>query len=363
MSSSRWRVRLWKSLVALLVLAVAAFGLRLLLAASEQGTAARPTITDFRPKLGGVGTVVRIRGTNLSDASRVMFNGKRASDITVISETIIDVVVPVGATTGSISVAHGATSRSVESFTVKPSPTITALSVESGGIRTHVTITGANLTDTKTVTFNDQRARNFAVISDTELDVSVPLGASTGKISVTTLGGTATSPSAFTVVAIPTVSLVTPPEGGVGTSVRIVGTDFTGATAVVFGSTPATDFTVESATAIVVVVPDGAQTGRISITTAAGTLTRPTFKIVLPPRLDKLALPFGRVGALVTLTGAYLTSPTSVTFNGVPATEFSSPTSHMIKVTVPAGATTGPIEVTTSGGTISSSSAFIVLAG
>src|SRR5438046_7017613 len=68
----------------------------------------------------------------------------------------------------------------------------------------------------------------------------------------------------------PTITSCTPASGPVGTSVTISGTNFTGATAVLFNSVSAS-FTVNSATAITATVPAGATSGPISVTTPDGT--------------------------------------------------------------------------------------------
>src|SRR5207302_5383102 len=64
----------------------------------------------------------------------------------------------------------------------------------------------------------------------------------------------------------------TRPLGSVGTRVTITGHNLSGATEVAFNGTPAT-IVSDTATEIVTVVPAGATTGRISVTTAAGTAT------------------------------------------------------------------------------------------
>src|SRR5205814_3703918 len=74
----------------------------------------------------------------------------------------------------------------------------------------------------------------------------------------------------FTVINPPTISSFTPGSGPVGTSVTISGTNFTGASAVLFNGTSAS-FTVSSATAITATVPAGATSGPISVTTPGGT--------------------------------------------------------------------------------------------
>jgi uncharacterized repeat protein (TIGR03803 family) len=69
---------------------------------------------------------------------------------------------------------------------------------------------------------------------------------------------------------------------------------------------------------------------------------------------------FGSVGQTITILGNNLTGTTSVTFNGVAAT-FTAGSDTYIQATVPTGATTGTIEVTTPTGTLSSNVAFRVL--
>ena len=69
---------------------------------------------------------------------------------------------------------------------------------------------------------------------------------------------------------------------------------------------------------------------------------------------------FAAVGKVVTLLGNNLTGTTGVTFNGVPAT-FTVASDTYLQATVPTGATTGPIEVTTPSGTLSSNLPFQVV--
>lgn len=69
----------------------------------------------------------------------------------------------------------------------------------------------------------------------------------------------------------PTVSVVNPTTGPSGTSVTITGTHFTGATAVVFGGTAATSFTVNNDTTITATVPSGSGTVDVTVTASGGT--------------------------------------------------------------------------------------------
>jgi hypothetical protein len=113
------------------------------------------------------------------------------------------------------------------------------------------------------------------VNSDTQITATVPSGATSGAISVTTPGGTVSSSSSFTVTvasSAPTISSFNPASARVGTSVTIIGTGFTGATQVAFNGTPSS-YIVNSDAQITATVPSGATTGPISLTTPGGTTT------------------------------------------------------------------------------------------
>jgi hypothetical protein len=73
----------------------------------------------------------------------------------------------------------------------------------------------------------------------------------------------------FVPAPAPTIESFTPTTGGEGTSVEIIGTNFTGATAVKFGGIAASSFKVDSDTHITAIVGPGA-TGAVSVTTGGG---------------------------------------------------------------------------------------------
>jgi hypothetical protein len=70
----------------------------------------------------------------------------------------------------------------------------------------------------------------------------------------------------------------------------------------------------------------------------------------------------GPVGTTVTVTGTNFTGASSVTLNGAGVAAFTLVDAATITFAVPAGATSGPIAVTTQGGTATSTSAFTVTA-
>jgi hypothetical protein len=148
------------------------------------------------PTSGKVGATVYILGTNLTGASSVSFHGTAAT-FTVVSATEIETTVPNGVSTGFVTVTtSGGTLKSNKIFRVIPQ--IMSFSPTSGPVGTSVTIKGVSLSQTTTVTFGGVKAI-FTKVNDTTVTATVPSGAVTGKIAITTPGGTAVSSGVFTV--------------------------------------------------------------------------------------------------------------------------------------------------------------------
>ncbi|MCR8561679.1 VCBS repeat-containing protein [Mucilaginibacter sp. BJC16-A38] len=87
------------------------------------------------------------------------------------------------------------------------------------------------------------------------------------------------------VLTAPTITSFTPSTTSTATTVTIIGTNFTGATGVSFGNTPASSFVIVSATTINAVVTTGT-TGKVRVTTPSGTAARDGFKFIAPPKID-----------------------------------------------------------------------------
>jgi YD repeat-containing protein len=160
----------------------------------------------------------------------------------------------------------------------------------SGPVGASVTIYGAGFSATasqNTVTFNGVAASVTA--SSTNLIVtSVPAGAATGTISVTSPVGSVTSSVSFTVTTgsagAPTITGFTPTIGVTGTAVTVNGTNFD---AVALNNRPAFNIvnsTVTSATATSIATSTPlAGSGRISVTTPYGKATSSDDFFIPPP--------------------------------------------------------------------------------
>ena len=162
---------------------------------------------------------------------------------------------------------------------VNSPPTITSIAPTSGPSTggTTVAINGTGLGGATSVTFGGVAAVNLRVISDTQITAITPPGDRPAglrpashppgidrvvDVTVTTAAGQSTDVGAYTYVAprlllvITSISPGSERTGGGGT-VTITGMRFTGATAVHFGVTDATSFTVVGDTSITAVVPPG----------------------------------------------------------------------------------------------------------
>ena len=155
-----------------------------------------PFIT-ISPTSGQVGQPVDILGQSLSQATSVRFTPNVAASANVFGDTYMTTAVPNNATTGVVKVllTHGHLTSN-QKFLV--TPVVLSFNPPSGPVGTQVVITGNSLKGATKVTFGSKKAI-FSVDSYTQITATVPAGAVTGKIQVTTPGGTAVSPTAFTV--------------------------------------------------------------------------------------------------------------------------------------------------------------------
>ncbi|MGW1422487.1 IPT/TIG domain-containing protein [Bradyrhizobium manausense] len=339
-----------------------------------------PTVTSVSPTSGPLagGTSVVITGTNFTGttgAGGVKFGATNATGYTVNSNTQITATAPAGsAGTVDITVTNGSATSptsAADQYTYVAAPTVTSISPTAGptGGGTTVIITGTNFSATTGaggVKFGATNATSYTVNSNTQITATAPAGsAGTVDVTVTTPGGTSAASAAdqYTYTAAPTVTSISPTSGpgGGGTVVTITGTNFSGASAVSFGASPATGFTVVSPTTITATSPSGAGTVDIRVTTAGGTSATSAadqFTYIAAPTVTSISPTSGPAAGStsVTITGTNFTGVTAVTFGATSASfTFNSATS--ITATAPAGTGTVDVRVTTPGGTSATSAA------
>jgi hypothetical protein len=133
------------------------------------------------------------------------------------------------------------------------------------------------------VKFNGMLA-TVSAASATQLTATVPTGASTGKITVETEGRNATSITDFIVIKEPFITGFAPMQAEEGDEVVVEGSGFQKGTMVVkFNGLAAQTVSVTSNTRLVVVVPDGASSGKITVEGNGNSSSTTTdFTVIIP---------------------------------------------------------------------------------
>lgn len=197
----------------------------------------------------------------------------------------------------------------------------------------------------------------YTVNSASQITTVAPAGTGAVPVTVTTAGGTSNSITFFYLNA-PTLASVSPGQGPSAgrTTVTLTGTDLSGATAVGFGGTPATGYTVDSPTQITAVAPAGTGAVAVTVTTPGGTSNPVVYSYLGSPVLALLSPAQGPTGAGsgVTLSGTGLTATTAVHF-GAATAAFTVISDTAVAAVAPAGpAGSVSVGVTTLGGTSNS---------
>jgi hypothetical protein len=223
---------------------------------------ATPKVTLFAPTSATVGQTVEIDGAALDGADRVDFAGAVSAVPTDVTGTSLQVVVPAGALTGTLSVHTSSGSvSSTRPLTITFSVArFSPLKADYGAM---VTVTGSALTGVTAVLFNGVPGTNLSVVDDSHVTVRVPAsGSLTGQVTVVKGGVSVRPPGLFTLFG---VHGVTPSAGGAGTTVVISGVGLSAVNRVRFSGGVDGTFTVDSDTQITVVVPSGAANGAITV--------------------------------------------------------------------------------------------------
>lgn len=219
------------------------------------------------------------------------------------------------------------------------------------------------------VSFGSTPATAVTFITPTELLVTAPSGsAGVVDVRVTTPAASDVLPASYTYLPPPTIATVQPRKGHTAgaDAVTITGTNFDtgGETTVSVGGAAASGVTVSSETSLGALTPPGAAgPADVVVTTAAGSATRNgAFTYFAPPAIGAFLPVQGSPGTLVTISGLNFDSDVtgnSVLF-GTLAAVVQTASATQLTVTVPDGAATGMITVTTAGGSTSSATEFSV---
>jgi hypothetical protein len=134
---------------------------------------------------------------------------------------------------------------------------------------TPVTIEGDGFNGTTSVNFGSTSVP-FAIVNNQTITATAPAGVATTHVTVVNPTGTSAQSSANQWGWLSIISAIQPSTGFSGDTVNIKGTGFVGVTAVEFGTTPATSFSVTDTGDVSAVVPPGTGSVAVTVTTTAG---------------------------------------------------------------------------------------------
>lgn len=329
-----------------------------------------PLVTTIAPVSGpsAGGTTVTITGTNFQSGATVLFGGANATNVTVTSASQIQATTPPNAP-GTVDVivrnadSQFATLPGAFSYFSSPPPTITQVTPVSGPAAggTTVTITGNNFQTGASVLFGTVAATSVNVVSATQIQAVTPARAA-GLVDVTVRNPdnqSATRVSAFTFIAGPTISSVSPASGPAsgGTAVTITGTGFQSAS-VFFGGVAATSVSLFSSTQLVATAPAGSP-GSVNVTVQnpdgqTATLANGfTYSALPAPIVTSVTPSSGPAsgGTVVTINGMNFDNGIGpnggvlgVSFGAVPGQQLMFISSTQLQVTAPPNVG-GPVDV------------------
>ena len=324
-----------------------------------------PFITTLGAPDGIAGDKLLLTGLNLRDVSAVSI-GSVAAPFKILSDTQIEATVPKLPAPGSVAVSisgPGGSNTATDPFFYYQAPgDITVTPLRQLRSRT-ITITGQNLHRITDVRINGQSVPITERVEGSRLFVNVAADGTSGPVTVVNRAGTATSARPLVVVQKPLVTDILPPKAKPGDRVVLRGNFLLNAQVFFSGTTAAAaNGGKDDDTEQWVLVPNGAQTGPLRVVNAAGETLTTAFTVVSVVSNIDFSPKTAKAGDQIVLTGQNLTAVQEVRFgNGSSsAAKFLADSAGQFVVTVPAGAITGPICLTTDGGTVCTSASFTV---
>ncbi len=260
----------------------------------------------------------------------------------------------------SASVIAAGSHASYASASASSLPTVTRLEPNYGPIAggTSVKLIGTDLSGTTAVKFGTDDAESITVDSATEVTAVSPPGTGTVDVRVTTPAGSSSTGDGTVFNYAPVVARVEPDDGPVagGTSVTIIGGNFTGATAVKFGSGGAESFSIDSDTEISAVSPEGHGIVDVTVTGPGGTSMKGRAdQFGYGPIIDHIEPRVGPAtgGTEITIAGFALREVEAVKFGSVAAASFTENPDGTVNAVSPpfqSGSASVPVTVTTPNG-------------
>jgi len=226
------------------------------------------------------------------------------------------------------------------------SAAISGFSPASGAPGSTITVNGSGLNSVTSARLGGINAV-FRAMSDAALEITVPVGASTGRIELDATGRVVLSTTDFTVVAVPAVTTIAPTTVLPPARITLSGSALDGVREVRLNALVLT-ISNRTPTSLAVDVPSGAASGNLTLVDTAG-VARPLSQPITvsgPLSISSYSPAAIVTGQLLTVTGANLDRAQSIVFaNGSTAAIAGRSGTSRITATVPDGAGSGVFRV------------------
>ena len=312
------------------------------------------SITNLSPKNVNIGDTIVISGISLGakkDSSIVTFGTINAKDYISWSDSMIKVKVPLNTKSGKLNVTvKKIKSNDLDYYLI---PHINQLIPDTAGVSQNISIIGYGFGDKQgnsLVQFNGAAGTEYSIWNENEIRLAVPEGALDGPVNVNVAGSSSNNSK---IIIKPYITSVTPTALKIGEELTISGYNFgttQGNSFISFANANASIYTSWSDKEIKVKIPDGANSGKLSVTVGNRKSNEPVISLI--PVLTAINPVTEKIGASVTISGNGFNNARGssvVSFNNVDATNYTSWSNNSITVIIPSGAKTGKVTVTASG--------------
>lgn len=305
-----------------------------------------PAFTSVTPNPVKAGTALTIAGTDLDLVKSIILGGnKTITTFTSQSATEIVLTVPADTKDGKVTMipASGVKVTTADDLVmVVPTVSVTPVTLKNGQ---DITVTGTNLDLIDKVIFGGNKQGTIKVGgTPTQILVTVPNDAITGVVKFIT--------KALKEVTGPTITMInpvlvsfTPTSAKPGTDITISGTDLDLVVDVVFTGNIKGAIGTRSETQMLVTIPVGAKTGKITLVAKNGTTVQSAIDITILANLPTFGsyTEFrGEPGKILTINGTNLLLVKELIFPGnIVATAYGVKTDTKIEVYVPMNVTRG----------------------
>ena len=228
---------------------------------------------------------------------------------------------------------------------------IASFTPSSAGVGDLITVTGTGFTGVTSARVGGVAAA-FTIDSATQLRVTVPTGAASGRIELATAARAVLSSTDLAIVAVPQVTSVTPTSIAPPARITVAGTNLD-LVQQAFLSGTALTIAAQSATSLALDVPSGASTGFLTLVARDGVARQSTAQVSVAGSMTITSFTPTTIarGGTLTISGTNLDRAVSVEYSGGATSTVASHTgSTAITTVVPSTAATGPVIVVGNGG-------------